>query len=72
MAPFQVEVVDLQVVGIAFYQHRTIRRQLDPQNVDDRLRNLFLDRKYILHLPVVGFRPEVVAVSYIVELRRHP
>ena len=67
----QVQVVSLQVLGR--YRGLTgIRRQPDFQGIHDRPGDFVLDCKHVFELPVVGFRPELIAAVDVDELHGDP
>src|SRR3546814_19372819 len=52
------------------FPYTTLFRSLHLQRIDDAAGDVVLDREHVLHLAVVGFRPEVRVGSGIDQLRR--
>src|SRR5690348_6756735 len=68
----QVVIVGVDILRPApLYCPFLLRKQLDFQSVDDRLRNLVLDRKNVGEIAVVAFGPDVIARGPIDQLRRY-
>ena len=72
-AALEIQVVRLETL-VPFGKNRRpfLGKELDFQLLDDRQRYLVLNRKHVRHLAVVAFRPEVVAVAGIDQLRGDP
>src|ERR1700730_404398 len=70
LSPAQIIVVGVDVDG-AESSHREFLAlaQDHPQRLDDRLRDILLDREDVFHLAVVFLGPQVIAVGDIYELR---
>ena len=69
--PLQVEVVGVEVHRSLFAADVAIG-EMHLQRRDDGAGNLILDSEYVIELPVVGLRPEVVAVFNVDELGGNP
>ena len=66
----QIEVVSLKVIGIPAHERSALVRELDLQLIDNLSGDLILKLKYVLHVPIVFFRPHLVTVRNFHELCR--
>src|SRR5262249_14875514 len=69
----QVQAIGFDIAGIASGDSLFLAGcELDPQGASDRQGYLLLNGEYVANLALVRFRPQVVSVGAVVQLRRDP